>query len=62
MAGKNTAKTYIVKVADTNYCGQGAGGAQFAHGEARITSKRLAEWFKAHKGYTVTEAAEKPQE
>ena len=53
------AKTYIVKV-DNNpeYCGIGAGGAQFAHGEAKITSDRLANWFKEHKGYTVTEAAE----
>ena len=51
-------KTYIVAVRDKNYCGQGAGGAQFAHGEARITSKRLAAWFKAHKGYTVTEVKE----
>lgn len=49
-------KTYIVSV-DNNpeYCGIGAGGAQFAHGKATITSDRLASWFKEHKGYTVTE-------
>ena len=49
-------KTYIVSV-DNNkeYCGIGAGGAQFAHGEAKITSPRLAEWFKEHPGYTVKE-------
>lgn len=35
------------------YCGEGAGGAQFAHGQAIITSERLATWYKAHKGYTV---------
>lgn len=52
-------KTYIVSV-DNNptYCGEGAGGAQFAHGKATITNDRLAKWFKAHKGYTVTEAKE----
>lgn len=49
-------KTYIVSV-DNNpeYCGIGAGGAQFAHGKATITSDRLASWFKEHSGYTVTE-------
>lgn len=49
-------KTWTVKV-DTNpeFCGVGAGNAHFAHGEAVITDARLAAWFKAHKGYTVTE-------
>lgn len=49
-------KTWTVKV-DNNpeYCGVGAGNAQFAHGEAVIADPRLAAWFKAHKGYTVTE-------
>lgn len=53
------AKTYIVSV-DNNpeYCGVGAGGAQFAHGKATITSDRLANWFKERDGYTVTEAKE----
>ena len=52
-------KTYIVSV-DNNpeYCGIGAGGAQFAHGEAKITNDRLANWFKEHKGYTVKEVKE----
>ena len=50
-------KTYIVSV-DNNpeYCGIGAGGAQFAHGKATINNDRLASWFKEHSGYTVTEA------
>lgn len=49
-------KTWTVKV-DNNpeFCGLGAGNAQFAHGEAVISDPRLAAWFKAHKGYTVTE-------
>lgn len=51
-----TTKTWTVKVDNNpNFCGLGAGEAQFAHGEAVITSPRLAAWFKAHKGYTVTE-------
>ena len=48
-------KTYIVSVENKEYCGVGAGGAQFAHGEATITNERLANWFKEHKGYTVKE-------
>jgi hypothetical protein len=57
-------KIYVVSVdKNESYCGEGAGGAQFAHGEATITSERLAKWFKAHKGYTVKEAKEeKPNE
>lgn len=52
-------KTYIVSVDNNpNYCGEGAGGAQFANGKATITNDRLAQWFKAHKGYTVKEAKE----
>ena len=41
-----------------NYCGEGAGGAQFAHGQATITDARLADWFRSHKGYTVTKVEE----
>ena len=48
-------KTYIVSVENKGYCGVGAGGAQFAHGEATITNERLANWFKEHPGYTVNE-------
>lgn len=51
-------KTYIVSVENKEYCGVGAGGAQFAHGEAKITNERLANWFKEHKGYTVKEVKE----
>jgi hypothetical protein len=57
-----TIKQWIVKVnSNPNFCGEGAGGAQFAHGEAVISNPRLAAWFKAHKGYTVAEVKpEKP--
>lgn len=37
----------------TAYCGIGAGGVQFANGKAEITSKRMADWFTEHDGYTV---------
>jgi hypothetical protein len=40
------------------FCGEGAGGAQFAHGKAVIESERLANWFKNHKGYKVEEVKE----
>lgn len=49
-------KSWTVKVdTNPNFCGVGAGNAHFAHGEATITDARLAAWFGAHKGYTVTE-------
>ena len=52
-------KKWTVKVdSNPNYCGEGAGGAQFAHGEATITSEHMAAWFQNHKGYTVTEVKE----
>lgn len=47
-------KEWIVTVkGNPNYCGKGAGEAQFAHGKATVTSKRLADWYKEHAGYTV---------
>lgn len=49
-------KTFTVKVLNNpDYCGIGAGGVQFAHGEAVILSERMAGWFKEHAGYKVTE-------
>lgn len=51
-----TNKTWTVKVdSNPDFCGVGAGNAQFAHGEAVINDPRLAAWFKRHKGYTVNE-------
>lgn len=45
---------WIVSVNNnTAYCGIGAGGVQFANGKAEITSKRMADWFMEHDGYTV---------
>lgn len=49
-------KSYVVTVEkNPNFCGEGAGGAHFAHGQATITSERLANWFRDHKGYKVEE-------
>lgn len=56
-AGEGTkAESWMVKV-DNNpkYCGIGAGGVQFANGQAVIKSERMAAWFREHNGYTVTE-------
>lgn len=51
---ENTSKRWVVKVtSNPNYCGVGAGGVQFANGQAVIESERMAEWFKEHEGYTV---------
>lgn len=52
-------KRYIVTVKNNpNFCGIGAGGTQFAQGKATITSERLANWFKEHRGYEVEEVKE----
>lgn len=54
------AKEYIVKVKNNEaFCGVGAGGVQFANGEAKVTSERMADWFKEHAGYEVKEVTEK---
>lgn len=59
---KEELRTYKVTVKDNpGYCGEGAGGAQFAHGSALITSDRLVAWFREHEGYAVEEVG-KPEE
>lgn len=56
-------KEYIVTVKENpSYCGEGAGGAQFAHGSARITDDWLAEWFRTHDGYIVESIMEDPED
>lgn len=51
-----SSKSYVVNVKDNPaYCGIGAGGVQFANGQAVIDSERMAAWFREHEGYTVTE-------
>ncbi len=52
----NKTKKWLVKVNNSpSYCGIGAGGVQFANGQALIESERMASWFTEHDGYTVTE-------
>ena len=61
---KKTVKTYTVNVkGNDQFCGKGAGGVQFANGKAEGVSERMANWFKEHKGYIVTEEqpAEEPE-
>lgn len=49
-------KEYVVRVKNNeNFVGVGAGGVQFANGKATITSERMANWFREHRGYTVEE-------
>ena len=60
---KAKVKEYIVTVKENpSYCGKGAGGAQFAHGSARITDDWLAEWFRTHDGYIVESIMEDPED
>lgn len=48
------AKKYIIKVENNPaYCGIGAGGVQFANGQAVINECQLVNWFKEHEGYVV---------
>lgn len=50
------ADSWLVKVTgNPEYCGIGAGGIQFANGQAVIHSGRMAAWFREHKGYSVSE-------
>lgn len=58
MAAKKAKKItgYEIKVTgNPEFCGIGAGGVQFAYGKAQITGGRMAEWFREHEGYEVTE-------
>lgn len=58
-AAKTTATkegVFVIEVKNNaSYCGIGAGGVQFANGKAEIKSERMADWFREHDGYTVTE-------
>ena len=47
--------SWLVKVKNNpDFCGIGAGGVQFADGQATVTSERMADWFTEHDGYEVT--------
>ena len=58
MAAKKAKKItgYEIKVVtNPDFCGVDAGGVQFSYGKAQITGGRMAEWFREHEGYEVTE-------
>lgn len=56
---KQAEKKYTVTIKNNaKYCGIGAGGVQFANGKATVTSERMANWFREHRGYEVAEEAE----
>ena len=59
MASKKTedVKTYLVKTKDPNYCGIGAGGVQFAYGQAEVNEGWVLEWYREH-GYDIEEKPE----
>ncbi len=55
-ASKAVSRKWVVKVtANPSFCGVGAGGVQFANGEAVTESGRMAQWFREHNGYEVSE-------
>lgn len=61
MAKKNdkNVKEYIIHVENNEkFVGVGAGGVQFANGKATVTSERMANWFREHRGYKVEEILE----
>lgn len=54
-SAEEKAPSWQVKVKDNaSFCGIGAGGVQFANGQAVISSERMAGWFMEHDGYEVT--------
>lgn len=51
-------KTFVIKIKNNAaYCGIGAGDVQFAYGKAVITDINLANWYRTHEGYEVTETS-----
>ncbi len=55
MAGrKKTDAVYIVKTPVKDYCGVGAAGVHFAHGEAEMKDGWVLDWYRSH-GYEVSE-------
>lgn len=56
---KRKVKGYIITVKNRpNYNGVGAGGVQFAYGQATIEGGTIVDWYKEHAGYEVQEILE----
>lgn len=51
---KNAEKVYIVETPVQGFCGVGAGGVQFAYGQAEVRPGWVLDWYREH-GYKVTE-------
>ena len=52
-------KVYTVEVvSNPNFCGIDVAGIQFSYGKAKVTDPWIAEWYRTHEGYKVTEAEE----
>lgn len=61
MAGKTAKKVigYKIKVvSNPDFVGIGAGGVQFAYGEATVAGGTIVNWYREHEGYEVTEITE----
>ena len=49
-------RKWLIKItANPSFCGIGAGGIQFANGKAVTENGRMAQWFREHNGYEVSE-------
>lgn len=62
MAVKNAKKITgykIMVIGKPDYIGIGAGGVQFAYGEAKVSANSaIVSWYKEHTGYQVEEITE----
>ena len=45
-------RQFVVKTNDPKYCGVGAGGVQFAYGQAVVNEGWVLDWYRK-KGYKV---------
>ena len=53
---ENKTKIYNVEVtSNPKFCGVDVAGVQFANGQAQVTDEWIAEWYRTHEGYKVTE-------
>lgn len=56
-------KVYDVEVvSNPSFCGVDVAGVQFSYGKAQVTDPWIAEWYRTHDGYKVTEAVAMPAE
>ena len=60
---KKNIKGYRIRVkTNPNYVGVGAGGVQFAYGQATVhADSTIVGWYREHEGYEVTEITEEAE-